>query len=672
MADIDTYINQIRHAVYGREVREAIAAGIEACNEDSSEAKELSNQASTEASSAIEMASSASQNMNNVLIDLSADKTASGNPIVVEDAKALPIKKATITINPIRELHGYSNPWIGGTRKNLLQVTAQNSGIFTVWTDGEGNTSSIYAKGTPSELVRFGNGFALSAGEYILTGCPEGGSDSTYNLSIRSGSIDGSIIGDLDVGSGANITIPSDGTYYYSITVNADVRMSKTFYPMIRLATEEDPTYEPYANICRISGLSSVMFNIATKNLIDEQHPYAVGKRPDSDNGLLVDDADYDTYFIPAYKGVKMFFLAKAIVSGHNIIEVTRYDLDMHRMSWNAVLNFIMPGSNLPVQNWTSLSDTPTSDGYYAVAFYKPGILPSSCLVRFNSTLVAYDEYAGSNHQIDLESVAGSAVYGGTLTINEDGSGELVIDRTKVHPTADDVALLSNSKFQYHLKQRCLAGTLRTWQDVISNILPTATDEQISSKSTLHENFCYSSIDLHYVCWNTNKEYDSISDMLADLDGLEFVFYLAGSDIITYSLSADVVRMLEGAVSVYSDPVNTIELEYRATGIRGGSVTITEAQLQTLLNIAQTTAVITTQPKTVHVYDGETATFTVEAINVEKYQWQQSMDNGETWSDVDCTESTYSFVKTLDSPKIRCKITSVNEIVVYTDIVKVW
>ena len=79
------------------------------------------------------------------------------------------------------------------------------------------------------------------------------------------------------------------------------------------------------------------------------------------------------------------------------------------------------------------------------------------------------------------------------------------------------------------------------------------------------------------------------------------------------------------------------------------------------LKIAPT---ITTQPQDVEVKENETATFTVEVTGTDplSYQWQQSTDNGTSWTNIDsATSGTYTIGKTtmdMSGTQYRCVVSN--------------
>lgn len=124
-----------------------------------------------------------------------------------------------------------------------------NSVTFTVNTDSLGSVTSITVDGTTSldtYLVLQNWGEWLDVGDYILSGCPSGGSVNTYHI----------MIGNVTTGSGeSQINFNNyGGDTAVDITKKDSVcrlyvrnATNQVFYPMIRLATDPNPTYRPYA-----------------------------------------------------------------------------------------------------------------------------------------------------------------------------------------------------------------------------------------------------------------------------------------------------------------------------------------------------------------------------------------------------------------------------------------
>lgn len=155
--------------------------------------------------------------------------------------------------------------------KNFINVTSKTStynGLtFTINAD-----NSVTVNGTATVQSYFTlsneNAWDLKAGNYIINGCPSGGSASTFELQIRTDESDSSLwIFGIDFGNGANFNIASDKKVKAYIGVQSGVTVTnKTFYPMLRPASIQDDTYVPYSMTNRelsdnIADLASILLN---------------------------------------------------------------------------------------------------------------------------------------------------------------------------------------------------------------------------------------------------------------------------------------------------------------------------------------------------------------------------------------------------------------------------
>lgn len=129
--------------------------------------------------------------------------------------------------------------------KNLLPNNAPSQvkyGVtFTVNDDG-----TITANGTAENNTNTTATVTLPAGNYILSGCPSGGSGNKYRIAINNRDTSTNL--GFDYGSGFEFTLNEET----NLIVHFDIRNgytanNLTFKPMIRLASITDDTYEPYA-----------------------------------------------------------------------------------------------------------------------------------------------------------------------------------------------------------------------------------------------------------------------------------------------------------------------------------------------------------------------------------------------------------------------------------------
>ena len=162
--------------------------------------------------------------------------------------------------------------------KNLLPNNASTQTIngvtFTVNADG-----SITVNGTASAQTTLSlyheNQNCPYIGKAILSGCPSGGSSSTYDLRIT----DDSVSTNTDFGEGVNVSITSTGSWTVAIMIRkGQVCSNLVFYPMFRLASDPDDTYVPYAMTNR--ELTETINNISPALITSPMPSYVANSLP--------------------------------------------------------------------------------------------------------------------------------------------------------------------------------------------------------------------------------------------------------------------------------------------------------------------------------------------------------------------------------------------------------
>lgn len=133
---------------------------------------------------------------------------------------------------------------VGWTCKNALINNAETTTIdgvtFTVNDD-----KSISTSGTATSDITFVINERLeldTSTRYVLTGCPYGGSTSTFSIRLRD--VTEQAFADGDIGSGYEF----DGsTFMFAIIIISGTAVNGlTFRPMVRKYSVKDTTYEPY------------------------------------------------------------------------------------------------------------------------------------------------------------------------------------------------------------------------------------------------------------------------------------------------------------------------------------------------------------------------------------------------------------------------------------------
>lgn len=196
--------------------------------------------------------------MSTALNDLSyyAKPTISNVPLATFEADGLPLNSLKVSVEAKQDLHGYDKPWVGGDGKNkcpyFTSATVDNV-VYTV-----GNDGIITANGTSSGGASIFVSVSLSSGTYILSGAPQGSGQSRMDmLAMHDSTV---LARDYDNSTQRQFTLSETTTVTIYIRAGAaGIQFNNTqIKPMIRLTGTSDD-YEPYSNICPISGWDNVV-----------------------------------------------------------------------------------------------------------------------------------------------------------------------------------------------------------------------------------------------------------------------------------------------------------------------------------------------------------------------------------------------------------------------------
>lgn len=186
---------------------------------------------------------------------------ASGNPASFVDGSASNLVECETEIVPVQDLHGYSKPWIGGAGKNKIDYSLAVYSLSDQGMTYNINNGRVEFSGTPTLNV------------YIVTktfsNLPDGNykiiinTDANFNFQLyETGGLQ-----NLVKNGETSFTMDSTKTgYMIAIRPTVNTPTSGYFEIMIINASETYTSFEPYANICPISGHSSVTINVSPSN----------------------------------------------------------------------------------------------------------------------------------------------------------------------------------------------------------------------------------------------------------------------------------------------------------------------------------------------------------------------------------------------------------------------
>lgn len=223
-------------------------------------------------------------------------KTATGNPITLTDAANANAEELSMTIEPVQDLHGYSKPWPAGGGKNIAHIDSTK--IFSTEKDPSDPITGI-ADGmliVPSAVngyIRpgFNVSYTINSLNSITVKSPDAPGAHAYGVGIvveiddsKTYTLSMKTDGWVDVGwlnsDGSNLsytgdlTLPStltppSGAKYAMIECLPGRNLEHTFSNIQLEVGTSATTFEPWENICPISGLTSGEVTRVGKNLLD-------------------------------------------------------------------------------------------------------------------------------------------------------------------------------------------------------------------------------------------------------------------------------------------------------------------------------------------------------------------------------------------------------------------
>lgn len=497
--------------------------------------------------------------------------TVEGNPINFTTKSAQNAKSTILSVEPIQDLHGYSKPWVGGAGKNLLpmvlddiksantsgtwsgNVYTRNGVSFNVITDNDNNILGIKVTGTASAETVFvitnsigGLHFENNTTYKINAFTSDGGSTTTYSFQVRQNNTW------KEVRSTSDETM----TYIQNTSTNDLVRCiiranyacptnGIMFYPMIRLSTETDATFEPYTNICPISGRTEIGILGEGKNLVNVSDATNITSQSVLLDNFVLDAGTYSVSGLLSNSGTKGVRLR---VFNSPTTTDSLVDTDL---VWNT--EGLVSGSFVLNEKTTiGILLVGTGAGYNASV--------RNVQLERNSSATTFEPYQQSN---SLTISLGQTVYGGTLDVE---NGVLVVDKVNV-----DLGDLTWEKSPSQYPGGFVSASLDTYKRN-KNVYGLCSCYKFSGIALGMIDVGNGEIRLYYSDGAPNRYRVYIKDLTADdLTAEQFTSFIAGQKLvyelgtpITINLTPHTIKLLEGVNNINVDDANaTITLTYR-------------------------------------------------------------------------------------------------------------
>jgi hypothetical protein len=436
-----------------------------------------------------------------------------------------------VDIEPIQDLHGYDNPWPAGGGKNKFNGAAvattniNNWGV--AWNDST-NTLTIehknaYSSGMPSVDLN------LAEGTYVVSG------NLSKSIDVYK---DGAYMAQLI----SERTFVAESGHNYSFYF-PNTEINTTTYSNLQLELGSTATtFEPYSNICPISGHTQAVVTRTGVNVWDEEwengrFDIATGNKIGG-NGLRTKN------LIPVIPNTTYFF-TRGDYTGAGSFVILYYDANKSYLSYDNKFG-------------TTTTVTMPVNAYYI----NVNIQTTESVTTYNHDIsINYPATDTDYHEGHVQSInisLGQTVYGGTLDVI---NGVLTVDMAIWALDSDSVADGGyGMPFSAALPQN---AKLTTSGNVLSGTICNQLKEVVQS-TTWGINGTFSRVTgIYKFYFKINDDVttiDSLNEYLA-LHPMQFAYPIATP--LTIQLDPHEVTALLGSNNVWADTGDSA-VEYRA------------------------------------------------------------------------------------------------------------
>ena len=469
----------------------------------------------------------------NVIASAPHIETVSGGIASFDTNMTAKLKNLTVNIEPVQDLHGYDNPWpAGGGKNNVDNSTNVVGGYY----NGSGSWNLDRTIATTALVPVKANTTYTS---------------SVFNKSnkTRVGGVVATLWDDATTATG-QITTPTfttgASTQYVRIR-NFNSQGSYITDDNYLFQLEEGSTataYEPYSNICPISGWTVANVTRNGINQWDEEWEvgtidFNTGEIANTNNRIRTKN------FNPCSPNTTYYGIDP---TSNNNIEIFFYDKNkvfIRNSGWTGNATFISPNNACYFKFIMGAA--------YGTTYN------NDISINYPSTDVNYHSYVGTTYPITFPTEAGT-VYSGTLNVT---TGELTVDTARIDMGDLNWSKSNSGAGRFYGRQ---AQTLFNYKWSNNTFMasstyicggPSVSGVYYGSNGTIRYWYRASeSSDIReiYVC-DEGKDGMTADEFKASMADQSLIYELAIPE--TYQLTPTEVQTLLGANNIYADTGNT-------------------------------------------------------------------------------------------------------------------
>lgn len=484
-----------------------------------------------------------------------------------------PFENFSIKLEPDVYNNRYDYPWLPGYGKNNFKLTVSDlrsynsqgtwdtssapatyteSGIvYTLVEDDNGNIVKISATGTAvgdSEFRLF-DGHPKADGTYNLSGCPTGGSTSSYYIAM----MDSATEYINDTGEGAKVSLLAESYTRAWIIIKSSYAIDGTldFYPML---STETSTFEPYSNIGSIDYNHEISISTRGKNLCGSWESGAINNLPYKQYK--------DCKAAATYKTVRLQKLINLNPAKSYTISIVDGETEEYNVIYFDEWKRLKRVDN----NWLDTNLVITGESYIAIQVRKKNdanIYSSRVQVEEGTTSTTYKANNGSDITINLDSIIGSdyPIYNGSFGYGNYGLNGNTLYRYGTVVSFNDLTWTYDS-------------TSHEFQAAISNA-PYSTD-RVRCTCYKFNNDDYSTDSTPHIRWNNSKiciiddNFNGSTSSFLNAVGTQKIYYYTYGDRNFENITTQIPWLNDSIKTIWTEQ-KRFNFTYQPAGILADS-----------------------------------------------------------------------------------------------------
>jgi hypothetical protein len=190
------------------------------------------------------------------------------------------------------------------------------------------------------------------------------------------------------------------------------------------------------------------------------------------------------------------------------------------------------------------------------------GVGASDIQLELGSVASAYEPFTGSTvYPITFPSSAGT-VYGGTLTVNKDGTGTLTVNRGYKNLGEQDWTVDSNNGFISSIQGMIKPTESVTTYDGSDDVICSQYQYAAGQKGNIPDKSMRFNAANSNTLYIKDSSYSSATDFKTAMNGVQLVYKLETT--VTIPLTAPQVKTLLGVNNIWADTGNILSVTYPA------------------------------------------------------------------------------------------------------------